>query len=391
MLTLGTVIMRLSDTKNNAPIPYRDSKLTRLLQPALEGDSKVSIICNISSCSQAYDETLSTLKFAQRAKKIKQVLIKNDVNDSKALIVKYQNEIHQLQEKLREMEIKMTHEEANITSSIVNNQLILLQEEKEIADARLEGILQEKIKLQEDLERLKSFIIHADDVKLSKSVYNEIEEKHKKDTGDLHHSKTSYKIRVVSPDYNSDDNYKIPNLPYLSRFENLLTKDIDNIEEELDSGDIMSKISVLTPSLTMDECLQLIDEQAKTIEDLKKKAYDKDKILKVIKEQNDVIESMKKTIKEKEEQYELFINNRLLIPVYSRPPVLKCGPWGRLPPSVLLNFFFNFHIRPSWPLFGPQSSPYLALLPLIRPSWPLFDSQFGPYLVLNLTHKHSGI
>ncbi|KAI9674515.1 MAG: hypothetical protein M1817_001853 [Caeruleum heppii] len=85
LLTLGTVIARLSGDKDKSGnavdkdgkhLPYRDSKLTRLLQPALSGDSLVSILCTIqigSSGSVAIanthtTETLNTLKFAARAK-----------------------------------------------------------------------------------------------------------------------------------------------------------------------------------------------------------------------------------------------------------------------------------------------------------------------------------
>lgn len=85
LLTLGTVIAKLSGNKdkNGAPmdkdgkhLPYRDSKLTRLLQPALSGNSLISILCTIQignqgSSAGAYNhtgETLNTLKFAARAK-----------------------------------------------------------------------------------------------------------------------------------------------------------------------------------------------------------------------------------------------------------------------------------------------------------------------------------
>ena len=85
LLTLGTVIARLSGEKDNAGnpmdkdgkhLPYRDSKLTRLLQPALSGNSLVSILCTIQLGSQGSvatatshtGETLNTLKFAARAK-----------------------------------------------------------------------------------------------------------------------------------------------------------------------------------------------------------------------------------------------------------------------------------------------------------------------------------
>jgi len=85
LLTLGTVIARLSGDKdkNGNPtdkdgkhLPYRDSKLTRLLQPALSGNSLVSILCTIqigslgsaAAADNHTGETLNTLKFAARAK-----------------------------------------------------------------------------------------------------------------------------------------------------------------------------------------------------------------------------------------------------------------------------------------------------------------------------------
>lgn len=85
LLTLGTVIARLSGDRdgNGTPtdkdgkhLPYRDSKLTRLLQPALSGNSLVSILCTIQigsvgsvvTASGHTGETLNTLKFAARAK-----------------------------------------------------------------------------------------------------------------------------------------------------------------------------------------------------------------------------------------------------------------------------------------------------------------------------------
>merc|ERR1712217_477835 len=72
---LGNVIEKLalasSGTKKNVLIPYRDSKLTRLLQNALGGSSKTIMICALSPASSNYEETLSTLRYADRAKKIK--------------------------------------------------------------------------------------------------------------------------------------------------------------------------------------------------------------------------------------------------------------------------------------------------------------------------------
>ncbi|RDW93230.1 putative kinesin family protein (KipA) [Aspergillus mulundensis] len=77
LLTLGNIISRLSETKGNTSqsegkhLPFRDSKLTRLLQPALSGNSLVSILCTVqlgSMMNANSGETLNTLKFAARAK-----------------------------------------------------------------------------------------------------------------------------------------------------------------------------------------------------------------------------------------------------------------------------------------------------------------------------------
>ncbi|KAJ5630536.1 uncharacterized protein N7484_010636 [Penicillium longicatenatum] len=80
LLTLGNIISKLSDAKDKQGnpmdkegrhLPYRDSKLTRLLQPALSGNSLVSILCTIqlvSGVNAHSGETLNTLKFAARAK-----------------------------------------------------------------------------------------------------------------------------------------------------------------------------------------------------------------------------------------------------------------------------------------------------------------------------------
>ncbi|KAI9477418.1 kinesin motor domain-containing protein, partial [Coemansia mojavensis] len=72
LLALGTVIGRLSeDGSDYGHIPYRDSKLTRILQPSLGGNAKTLIICTITPSPDYIDEALSTLKFASRAKTIR--------------------------------------------------------------------------------------------------------------------------------------------------------------------------------------------------------------------------------------------------------------------------------------------------------------------------------
>eukprot|EP01022_Parablepharisma_sp_SALTPOND_P033173 TRINITY_DN88260_c0_g1_i1.p1 TRINITY_DN88260_c0_g1~~TRINITY_DN88260_c0_g1_i1.p1 ORF type:complete len:885 (-),score=123.96 TRINITY_DN88260_c0_g1_i1:940-3594(-) len=70
LLALSNVIHRLS-TSAGKHINFRDSKLTRMLQPALGGNAKTAIICTISQQKVNYQETLNTLLFGVKAKKIK--------------------------------------------------------------------------------------------------------------------------------------------------------------------------------------------------------------------------------------------------------------------------------------------------------------------------------
>ena len=71
LLALGNVISALSEEgKKNNFIPYRDSKLTRLLQDSLGGNSRTSMIACVSPAEYNFDETLSTLNYASRARKI---------------------------------------------------------------------------------------------------------------------------------------------------------------------------------------------------------------------------------------------------------------------------------------------------------------------------------
>src|SRR5690349_2202056 len=69
---LGNVIRALVDVAKGQTrhVHYRDSKLTFLLKDSLGGNSKTSIIATITPCDRFFGETLSTLKFAQRAKMI---------------------------------------------------------------------------------------------------------------------------------------------------------------------------------------------------------------------------------------------------------------------------------------------------------------------------------
>ncbi|KAJ6739420.1 KINESIN FAMILY MEMBER 1A [Salix koriyanagi] len=90
--TLGLVIMNLVSISNGKAhhVPYRDSKLTFLLQDSLGGNSKTIIIANISPSLCCSLETLSTLKFAQRAKFIKNNAIVNEDASGDVIVMRLQ-------------------------------------------------------------------------------------------------------------------------------------------------------------------------------------------------------------------------------------------------------------------------------------------------------------
>uniref|UniRef100_A0A8D0GD80 Kinesin motor domain-containing protein n=1 Tax=Sphenodon punctatus TaxID=8508 RepID=A0A8D0GD80_SPHPU len=98
LLTLGRVITALVE---RAPhIPYRESKLTRILQDSLGGRTKTSIIATVSPASVNLEETLSTLEYAHRAKNIMNKPEVNQKLTKKALIKEYTEEIERLKRDL---------------------------------------------------------------------------------------------------------------------------------------------------------------------------------------------------------------------------------------------------------------------------------------------------
>ncbi|KAJ6262378.1 Kinesin-4 [Drechslerella dactyloides] len=135
LLTLGNVIARLStkDAKDKDHLPYRDSKLTRLLQPALSGSSLISILCTMASSTDAnHTESLNTLKFAARAKnnivshakKAEEALVTDA--GSKVLLERYRHEIAELRGQL-ELQAKVQMESQEQEAQRHEEQMIEIQ------------------------------------------------------------------------------------------------------------------------------------------------------------------------------------------------------------------------------------------------------------------------
>ena len=110
LLVLGNVINTLADKalgkKKDVLPPYRDSALTRILQNALGGNSKTVMICALSPASINYEETLSTLRYADRAKKIQNKAIINESEHDKVVRL-LREENNDLKKKIEELSKKL--------------------------------------------------------------------------------------------------------------------------------------------------------------------------------------------------------------------------------------------------------------------------------------------
>jgi hypothetical protein len=97
---LGNVINALTD-KHAKHVPYRDSKLTRMLQEAIGGNCRTTIIINLSPSHGNAEESLSTLRFGNRAKNIKNTPVMNkemSMAEMKSLVTQQQEQLEQYKE-----------------------------------------------------------------------------------------------------------------------------------------------------------------------------------------------------------------------------------------------------------------------------------------------------
>ncbi|KOM31824.1 hypothetical protein LR48_Vigan01g138000 [Vigna angularis] len=135
--TLGHVIMILVDVANGKQrhIPYRDSRLTFLLQDSLGGNSKTMIIANVSPSICCATETLNTLKFAQRAKLIQNNAVVNE--DSTGDVIALQHQIRLL--KVEELSTLKRHQNVSRSLSFSLASVRDIKQSLELEDCFLEN------------------------------------------------------------------------------------------------------------------------------------------------------------------------------------------------------------------------------------------------------------
>ncbi|EFN72909.1 Bipolar kinesin KRP-130 [Camponotus floridanus] len=167
LLTLGRVITALVE---RAPhIPYRESKLTRLLQESLGGRTKTSIIATVSPANINLEETLSTLDYAHRAKNITNRPEINQKLSKKALLKEYTEEIERLRRDLlaaRERNgVYLAQENYNEMQSLIENQ------SKEIE------------------EKITHIKVLKETTEAKEQIFNDLQVKHIEQTHCLHETK----------------------------------------------------------------------------------------------------------------------------------------------------------------------------------------------------------
>jgi len=186
---LGNVISALVDGKSKH-VPYRDSKLTRLLQDSLGGNTKTLMLAALSPAADNYEETLSTLRYANRAKNIKnKPTINEDPKDAM---------LRQLQEEIEALKAQLLGQGPGVTGD--SNAFVVSQDQIEEEKRKLREEFEEKIKeikeqyeeeklskesLQKNMESIQAqydsqlVLLNADPVKRSKASLDKEQKKSK--------------------------------------------------------------------------------------------------------------------------------------------------------------------------------------------------------------------
>lgn len=167
---LGNVIYALTE-KGREHVPYRDSKLTFLLQDSIGGNSKTILIATASPASDSYSETMSTLNFAKRVKTIKNAP-KINKNESPEVLLQI---IEDLQKKLSDYEVKVFDIEEDgrnrALCAVLENKIGRLEAEKEDEKKR-EKQQTEILKKQRELARNISEELQKERVKNYRLTYD---------------------------------------------------------------------------------------------------------------------------------------------------------------------------------------------------------------------------
>ncbi|XP_003387534.1 PREDICTED: kinesin-like protein KIF18A [Amphimedon queenslandica] len=131
LLALGNCINALAANKGKlGHVPYRNSKLTRLLKDSLGGNCRTVMIANISPSGLTYEDTYNTLRYADRAKQIKTKLVRNVVNVDYH-VTRYRTIVIELQKEIVELKSQLKTSPTTLPATVSSGSLCLFDEETE--------------------------------------------------------------------------------------------------------------------------------------------------------------------------------------------------------------------------------------------------------------------
>jgi len=153
LLALSNCINALGKNKGKGYVPYRNSKLTRLLKDSLGGNCKTVMVANLSPSDLCYEDTFNTLKYANRAKSIKTVVKKN-IHNVNFHISKYITIIDELRNEVQELKTQLSTKNTTASSSKNNEQYERERECTEQLRLTLATVFQEQMKNRRSLMEL---------------------------------------------------------------------------------------------------------------------------------------------------------------------------------------------------------------------------------------------
>ncbi|KAI3447990.1 hypothetical protein Pfo_004655 [Paulownia fortunei] len=144
LLTLGTVIRKLSKGRHGH-VNYRDSKLTRILQPALGGNARTAIISTLSPARSHVEQSRNTLLFASCAKEVSTNAQVNVVMSDKALVKQLQKEVARLESELRTPGSMCDHgallRKKDMQIEKLEKEIRELKKQRDLAHSRIDDLL----------------------------------------------------------------------------------------------------------------------------------------------------------------------------------------------------------------------------------------------------------
>jgi len=150
LLALGNVISALGEESTRNHVPYRDSKLTRLLQDSLGGNSHTLMVACVSPADSNVEETISTLRYADRARKIKNKPIVNQDSQS-AETARLRSQVQQLQLQLLQAGGVCNASVQGSELSIVKERLEMVEGENRQLTSALQSAMDESAHMSEKL------------------------------------------------------------------------------------------------------------------------------------------------------------------------------------------------------------------------------------------------